>query len=187
MWGKPLPQPLSGYDAHDNFYAKSILVPETTPLSVRNKPLSHHEINVLTLSHQPSALLNYFTYIATNGSSTSGWFSELNLLGGPASWINNPPYPSAYSSRNSLWVLQHYATVPATANGDTKPTIDFVNGLNDALGMGYGGYLNYVDPELTATQAHEVYYSEGVYEKLVGIKRVVDPQGVFWNPQAVGV
>ncbi|KAI4255983.1 MAG: hypothetical protein L6R42_006463, partial [Xanthoria sp. 1 TBL-2021] len=62
MWGSALPQPLSGYNAHDNFYAKSILVPETIPLS-------------------PSALLNYFTYLATNGSSTSGWFSELNLLG----------------------------------------------------------------------------------------------------------
>ncbi|KAL8752944.1 MAG: hypothetical protein Q9184_005569, partial [Pyrenodesmia sp. 2 TL-2023] len=168
MWGRPLPQPLSGYDAHDNFYAKSILVPESNPLS-------------------PSALLKYFTYIATNGSSTSGWFSELNLLGGPASRINNPPYPSAYSSRNSLWVLQHYATVPSTANGTTRPTIDFVNGLNDALGMGYGGYLNYVDPELSASQAHSVYYSRSVYERLVGIKRVVDPKGVFWNPQAVGV
>ncbi|KAL9025822.1 MAG: hypothetical protein Q9196_005424, partial [Gyalolechia fulgens] len=31
--GGPLPQPLSGYNAHDNFYAKSILVPETSPLN----------------------------------------------------------------------------------------------------------------------------------------------------------
>ncbi|KAL8759419.1 MAG: hypothetical protein Q9199_000789 [Rusavskia elegans] len=168
MWGSPLPQPLSGYSAHDNFYAKSILVPETTPLS-------------------PSALLNYFTYIATNGSSTSGWFSELNLLGGPSSRVINPRYPSAYSSRNSLWVLQHYATVPSSANGVTKPTIDFVNGLNNALGMGYGGYLNYVDPELSASQAHGVYYSQSVYDRLVKIKRTVDPEGLFWNPQAVGV
>lgn len=38
MWGSPLPQPLSGYNAHDNFYAKSILVPETTPLSVSKLP-----------------------------------------------------------------------------------------------------------------------------------------------------
>ncbi|KAI4141158.1 MAG: hypothetical protein LQ341_003585, partial [Variospora aurantia] len=168
MWGRPLPQPLSGYNEHDDFYAKSILVPETAPLS-------------------PSALLRYFTYIATNGSSTPSWFSELNLLGGPASRINNPRYSSAYSARDSLWVLQHYATVPSSANGDTQPTIDFVNGLNDALGMGYGGYPNYVDPELSASQAHAVYYSQSVYERLVSIKTVVDPDGLFWNPQAVGV
>lgn len=142
---------------------------------------------MLNTSAQPSALLRYFTYIATNGSSTPSWFSELNLLGGPASRINNPQYSSAYSARDSLWVLQHYATVPSSANGDTQPTIDFVNGLNDALGMGYGGYPNYVDPELSASQAHAVYFSQSVYERLASIKKVVDPEGLFWNPQAVGV
>ncbi|KAL8844259.1 MAG: hypothetical protein Q9176_001434 [Flavoplaca citrina] len=168
MWSSPLPQPLTGYDNHDNFYAKSILVPETTPLT-------------------PTALLNYFTYIATNGSKTPSWFSELNLLGGPSSKINTPQYPSAYSHRNSLWVLQHYAIVPANATGNTKPTIDFVKGLNEALGMGYKGYLNYVDPELSAKEAHETYYGKEDYERLVRIKKVVDPEAVFWNPQAVGV
>ncbi|KAL8893637.1 MAG: hypothetical protein Q9192_005075, partial [Flavoplaca navasiana] len=152
MWSSPLPQPLTGYDNHDNFYAKSILVPETTPLTVR-KPPPYPTISLI--SPQPTALLNYFTYIATNGSKTPSWFSELNLLGGPSSKINTPQYPSAYSHRNSLWVLQHYAIVPANANGNTKPTIDFVKGLNEALGMGYKGYLNYVDPELSAKEAHE--------------------------------
>ncbi len=190
MWGSPLPQPLTGYNNHDNFYAKSILVPESAPLTVSKLAISFSgkkkDTNAL---RQPSALLNFFTYIATNGSATTGWFSELNLLGGPASRVNNPQGPpSAYSARNSLWVVQNYATVPAaaSANGITKPTIDFVKGLNEALGMGYGGYPNYVDPELSASQAHGVYYSEGVYERLRGVKRSVDPEGVFWNPQAVG-
>ena len=35
--------------------------------------------------------------------------------------------------------------------------------------------------------AHKLYYSEETYERLVGIKRVMDPEMVFWNPQAVGV
>ncbi|KAL8874921.1 MAG: hypothetical protein Q9198_006653 [Flavoplaca austrocitrina] len=184
MWSSPLPQPLTGYDNHDNFYAKSILVPETTPLTVR-KPPPYPTISLI--SPQPTALLNYFTYIATNGSKTPSWFSELNLLGGPSSKINTPQYPSAYSHRNSLWVLQHYAIVPANATGNTKPTIDFVKGLNEALGMGYKGYLNYVDPELSAKEAHETYYGKEDYERLVRIKKVVDPEAVFWNPQAVGV
>ncbi|KAL8666231.1 MAG: hypothetical protein Q9168_007528, partial [Polycauliona sp. 1 TL-2023] len=33
MWGSPLPQPPSGKNDHDNFYAKSILVPESAPLN----------------------------------------------------------------------------------------------------------------------------------------------------------
>lgn len=76
--------------------------------------------------------------------------------------------------------------MPSTADGGPKRAIEFVNGLNDALGKGYGGYLNYVDPELSASQAHGIYYSRDVYERLVRIKNAVDPEGVFWNPQAVG-
>ncbi|KAL8820944.1 MAG: hypothetical protein Q9223_000932 [Gallowayella weberi] len=171
MKGEPLPQPLSGYDAHDNFYAKSILVPETTPLT-------------------QSALLNYFTYITTASSKYPPlWFSELNLLGGPSSRINNPPPPaadSAYSGRGALWVVQHYSTTPPAASGGANRAIEFVNGLNDALGTGNPGYPNYVDPELSASEAHNVYFSREIYDRLVRIKAVVDPEGVFWNPQAVG-
>ncbi|KAL8786508.1 MAG: hypothetical protein Q9213_002735 [Squamulea squamosa] len=171
MWSTPLPQPLTGYNAHDNFYAKSIIVPEATPLT-------------------PSALLNYFTYISTAGSKFPPlWFSELNLLGGPSSRINNPSTVaanSAYSARNALWVVQHYTTTPSPADGGEQRALDFVNGLNDALGMGFGGYPNYVDPELSAKEAHEKYFSTAVYERLLKIKRAVDPESVFWNPQAVG-
>ena len=48
------------------------------------------------------------------------------------------------------------------------------------------GYLNYVDPELSAREAHEVYYGTEIYARLMRVKRAVDPDGVFWNPQAVG-
>ena len=64
-------------------------------------------------------------------------------------------------------------------------------GLSDALtsampGTSFGAYLNYVDPSLTAAEAHAVYYGEETYEKLVGIKQMVDPGDVFWNPQSIG-
>lgn len=172
LWGSPLPQPLSGYNAHDTFYAKSVLVPEATPLN-------------------DSALLSYFTYIS-NAPATfpASWFSELNLLGGPGSRINNPSpaaADSAYSGRGALWVLQHYSGIPSPSAGGVKKAIEFVNGLNDALGVPYGGYLNYVDPELSAEEAHNIYYSPSTYERLVSIKRRVDPDDVFWNPQAVGI
>jgi len=46
--------------------------------------------------------------------------------------------------------------------------------------------LNYVDPELTATQAGQEYYGAALYDHLVSIKNVVDPGDVFWNPQTIG-
>lgn len=50
----------------------------------------------------------------------------------------------------------------------------------------FGGYLNYVDSELSAAQAHRLYYSKGAYDRLVSIKKVVDPANLFYNPQVVG-
>lgn len=34
LWGGPLAQPLTGDHGHDNFYAKSVIVPEASPLTV---------------------------------------------------------------------------------------------------------------------------------------------------------
>lgn len=55
------------------------------------------------------------------------------------------------------------------------------------VGVGFGGYINYVDSELSAEEAHGLFYRSEVYGRLVAVKEVVDPGGVFWNPQAVGV
>lgn len=67
----------------------------------------------------------------------------------------------------------------------------FVNGLNNALinaqpQTAFSAYLNYVDPSLTAAQAHSLYYDAPTYARLAAIKKVVDPKKVFWNPQAIG-
>lgn len=142
------------------------------------------------------ALLSYFDYIATNSTHHPAlWFSELNLIGGPGSLVNNPPASAAnaaYSERGALWVVQHYSEIPSSASGGAARAIAFVDGLNSALensmlGTTFGGYLNYVDSELSAGQAYRLYYSSGVYERLVRIKRMVDPGEVFWNPQSVGM
>lgn len=87
--------------------------------------------------------------------------------------------------------MQHYSETPTASSGGAKVAIDFVSGLNSAMenamsGTAFGGYLNYVDPELNAAQAHGLYYNKKVYDRLVGIKRVVDPDNLFYNPQSVG-
>ncbi|KAK4693129.1 hypothetical protein P7C71_g4214, partial [Lecanoromycetidae sp. Uapishka_2] len=177
LWGGPLAQPLTGYNAHDDFYAKSVLVPEASPLTM-------------------PALSSYFNYIATNGTQHPAlWFSELNLIGGPGSMVNSPPAAAAdaaYSERGALWIVQHYSEIPSASSGGANRAIAFVDGLNSALenpmpSTAFGGYLNYVDPELSAAQAHALYYSSAVYDRLSGIKKVVDPGNVFSNPQSVGM
>ncbi len=140
--------------------------------------------------NQPAALESYFSFIIINATHVPAlWFFEINLIGGPGSLVNNPPAAalnSAYSGRGALWVVQHYASSSSTN------ILPFVNGLNNAMekempGTAFGGYLNYVDPGLSAQEAHALYYSKEVYARLTGIKKVVDPGNVFSNPQGVGI
>lgn len=169
-----LQEPLTGYNAHDDFFAKSVVVPSSSPLTT-------------------DAINNYFQYIISSGvNSGNSWFSIINLYGGPDSQINVPsPSSSAYSDRSAFWVAQHYGFTGNTGSPFPTTTIDFINGLNNAMtskmpNTVFGGYLNYVDPSLTPSQAHAEYYDSATYSKLLEIKKMVDPGSVFWNPQAVG-
>ncbi|KAI9829218.1 MAG: hypothetical protein M1826_005813 [Phylliscum demangeonii] len=148
--GSALPVPRTGYQEHDTFVAKSLVVPESRPLS-------------------SSALHAYFSYILHEGRQlASPWFSIISLYGGPDSQIRAQP-ASAYPHRSALWVVQNYAR---TATGQPPLTDDllaFVAGLSDALagagaGAGYDAYLNYVDPDLTAAEAHRLYYGPALYD-----------------------
>lgn len=166
-----LQEPLTGYNAHDTFFAKSITVPESGPLTA-------------------AALNSYFAYI-TQTAKPSSWFSIINLYGGPGSAINSRDTTfSSYSDRSSLWVFQNYGFT----SGGALPsaTIGFIDGMNNAIENAqpqtqFGAYLNYVDPSLDPETAHSLYYGTDVYNRLLAIKQVVDPGMVFWNPQAIGV
>ncbi|KAJ4340877.1 hypothetical protein N0V87_002231 [Didymella glomerata] len=155
-------EPLSGYDEHENFFAKSITVPESSGLT--------------------SAGLNaWFDYI--KGTSTE-YYSIVNLYGGPGSAINSKDTTfAAYNDRDSLWVFQNYGYGLSSTN--------FINGLNDAIikaqpQTNFGAYLNYVDPSYDAATAHKLYYGDALYAKLLTLKKKIDPNNVFWNPQAIG-
>ena len=173
---QPLQQPTSrtSYTLHDDFFAKSLVVPSSAPLTT-------------------AALSSYFTYIIQDGiNAPNPWFSIINLYGGPDSQINVPsPSSSAYSDRNALWVLQHYGYTGSTGSPYPPASLTFIDGLNTAITSAMpttalGGYLNYVDPSLTAAQAHDLYYGPTTYAKLLSIKNAVDPGKVFSNPQSIG-
>jgi hypothetical protein len=158
-------EPLTGYDDHDDFFAKSITVPEANGLTTKS--------------------LGAFWDVIKGGAPTT-WFTIINLYGGPGSKINNKDSNfAAYSERDSLWVLQLYGNKPGNAS------VPFINSLTNAIVSAepttdFGAYLNYVDPSLSADEAHELYYGEDLYKRLLALKKKVDPKNVFWNPQAIG-
>lgn len=120
------------------------------------------------------------------------WFSIINLYGGPDSQINiRDDSFSAYSDRSALWVIQNYGFTGDTSSPFPSTIIPFITNLNSALTSAqpqtaFGAYANYVDPGLTAAQAHSLYYDVSTYARLLAIKNVVDPGKIFWNPQAIG-
>jgi hypothetical protein len=87
----PLSQPLTGYNEHDNFYAKSIVTKNSEPIS-------------------QSAALSFWQYVISKAESISSvgyWFTIINIYGGFDSQINVPAVgSSAYGDRDALWVIQ---------------------------------------------------------------------------------
>lgn len=156
--------PVTGYDLHENFFAKSVTVPEA------DGGLKADTLNALYDHLQTANGVDYYMII--------------NLYGGPGSKINEKDTAfAAYNDRDSLWVLQNY--------GYTGNSIDFVNGINEAIisaqpQTNFGAYLNYVDPSYDAATAHKLYYGEEVYGRLAALKKELDPKSVFWHPQAIG-
>jgi hypothetical protein len=174
--GGPLAEPLTGYSAHDTFYAKSIVTHNSQPLTL-------------------TALKSFFNYVITQGrTSTDPWFTIINLYGGIDSQINNVKpgaAPSAYSDRDALWVFQNYGST-LSSRPPLSPTVtSFIAGLSAALTTAqpdghFGAYLNYIDPDLSPSQAALLYYGADTYARLAALKETYDPQATFWNPQAVG-
>lgn len=87
--GEPLVEPLTGYNNHQTFYAKSVVTREAKPLT-------------------RTALESFFDYVINKGlTATSPWQTFISLYGGRDSQINAPsPDSAAYSHRDSLWVFQ---------------------------------------------------------------------------------
>ncbi|KAK4162919.1 Glucooligosaccharide oxidase [Cladorrhinum sp. PSN259] len=168
--------PLHGYKERDNFYAKSV----TTSQPFTRK-----------------ALESFFQYALTKGKGKNapvGWFSIINLYGGPDSQIHKPGAGggdefAAYAGYDDLWVVQNYGSFPVGTSFPTKG-IKFLDGLNGALTSQmeeYAAYLNYIDPGYTKREAFELYYGAELFQRLKGLKKALDPGNVFRNPLSIPV
>lgn len=163
------------YTARDNFFAKSVAIPEP--------------------GISAAALRSYITYIANQGANPPvpvSWFAIINLDGGADSQINARDVDfSAYGHRNLMWTVQNYGFVGAD---ETFPEagIEFMNGLNQAItdvladeGVQYGAYINYADPTLGADEANRLYYGDELVSKLKRLKAALDPGNIFAHPQSI--
>ncbi|KAK0483238.1 hypothetical protein IW261DRAFT_1549740 [Armillaria novae-zelandiae] len=154
---------------HDTFYAKSLMVPEDSPLS-------------------RGAVDALMSYLDTVGFRTDVlWFVEIELYGGSNSAINLVPVDeTAFAHRNKLFNMQLYSSsiVPPYP----RDGFAFLDGITDVIisnspdDWGYGTYINYPDNRLNNWQ--DLYYGSH-YLRLQALKKEFDPSNVFDFPLAI--
>ncbi|KAF2202703.1 putative glucooligosaccharide oxidase [Delitschia confertaspora ATCC 74209] len=162
-WAEDLAQQIGGsIPAH--FYSKSFAF-------TKNDMLSDEAIDKL------------FAWIDKTSKGTPLWFIIWDLEGGAINDI--PADETAYGHRDTLFYTQSYGV---NLFGQVTGTINnFIEGFNkniqDSLpGHDLGAYPGYVDPKLANGQ--QAYWGAN-YPRLQQIKRAVDPNDVFSNPQSV--
>ncbi|KAJ8078327.1 hypothetical protein PM082_000534 [Marasmius tenuissimus] len=163
---------MNGPDITDTFYARSLLVPDSAPLTKQ-------------------ATDNFMSYLANQGSSVQNldyWFIGVGLWGGQNSKISTVSSTStSFARRDALLVMQVYAS-----SGDRTPFpqsgFTFIDGvLNSMISSmpstwNYGGYINYIEDRLSDWKQR--YYASN-YQRLSSIKGQVDPRNVFSAPFGV--
>lgn len=170
--GAALPQP-EEYRQRETFFAKSLVSPEklATP-----------------------ALHSFFGYLSSPRARNApiNWWVMLDLYGGTGSAISAFPNSwSSYAHRDALWTIQLYSYTDdhlPPLRDDTYPFMeDMLRSLTSAQKEAkFGAYLNYFDPTIPVRKAHALYYGDHL-QRLVEVKRAVDPKMRFWHPHAVGI
>ncbi|KIY45646.1 FAD-binding domain-containing protein [Fistulina hepatica ATCC 64428] len=161
----------SAPDTHDTFYAKSLVIPESAPLT-------------------NDALESWINYLATVGYDTDlKWFVQIELYGGSNSAINSVPLKdTSFGFRDALFVLQLYASSPNYQPPYPDHGLTFLDDMVNAIVLNmpqhwaYGAYLNYIDDRLKNWQ--KLYYGTH-YHRLQQIKEKYDPSNVFHFPLSV--
>jgi len=150
-------------DTHDTFYAKSIMTPESSPMTTE-------------------AIQAFFTYVV-NQATTTNWFVQFELYGGSNSMINSVALDAtAFAHRSSLFTVQFYASSPTGNPPYPSEGFSFLDNMVSSIvtkspaNWDYGAYPNYIDDELPDWQ--ELYYGSH-YARLESIKASVDPNDLF--------
>ncbi|KAJ7187766.1 glucooligosaccharide oxidase [Mycena filopes] len=143
-------------DAHATFFAKSLVVPTSSPLTAPSL----------------SELVKYFAN-ANIPTTLSCVISSI------------PITATAYPHRAHLWTIQLYAySNTAWPSEGTAFVNGLVSAITDnAKGTTLGAYASYLDPTLTGWR--DKYYA-GNYGRLARLQQQIDPAGVFMKAQNIG-
>jgi hypothetical protein len=162
-------QPSDANNVKSNFLAKSLLVPENKPLST-------------------SALTDYFTHVVTNGNKLPAqWVSTFRLMGGAGSKVSAKGDSwSAVSNRNSLWIVQYDSQTDRNPRDVTRFIESSTSALQGAAnGDAWNSFAPFVDPTLSDSKSHRVYFSARTYKKRKTYKDLYDNHDIFHNAQSI--
>ncbi|KAJ7756187.1 glucooligosaccharide oxidase [Mycena metata] len=161
----------SAPDYTDTFYAKSLMTPQASPMSL-------------------AARTSFMNSVAYEGFTTNtSWFFQIELYGGSNSKINAVQADeTAFVHRSSLFTIQFYAS--SFNNAPPYPDFGFtylddvVDGItsNSPKDWDYGTYTNYLDSRLVD---YEKRYWGSHVPRLVALKKKLDPTGVFDFPVGI--
>jgi hypothetical protein len=141
-----------------------------------------------------TALTSFFNYLWNQGAASSlHWFVQMHLVGGAGSVISNTSLlqTSSFANRDHLFLFQLYASSPTYGQPYPGNGISFVTDMTSALtskmpNTQFAAYVNYADSQLSSSQWESMYYGNGIYQQLVGIKKIYDPNKVFNFPLSIG-
>lgn len=155
----------NGDQGTDTFYAKSLMVPASSPLT----------------ANAVNAFVNTLT--STGLSTNLNWWVQIHLFGGANSAINAVPAgATSFGRRDSLFTMQIYTSSPTYAPPFPDAGFTFMNNIlnsfvnNQPSGWNYGMYTNYLDDKV---QNWSAPYYGAQYTRLQSIKKAVDPNNVF--------
>ncbi|KAJ5090652.1 hypothetical protein N7532_009336 [Penicillium argentinense] len=127
-----------------------------------------------------------FEYIDKTPKDTLAWFIIFDLEAGATNDV--PMDATAYAHRDAFMWMQSYAI--NLLGPVSRQSKNFLQGLNDVIlrsekpGARFGAYPGYVDPYME--NAQYAYWGSNL-PRLETIKRDIDPNDVFHNPQSVRV
>lgn len=154
-----------------------------------SKPDSNDTFFVKSLQtkgpHTQKALESFAEFLYSQGvNADTNWFIGFDLYGANSKISSVPRDATAYANRDAFITYQFYAS----SGNKTFPSdgISFVTDMFNSLEPNpQAAYPNYVDPTLTPAQWKAQYYGKN-YDRLLKIKKSVDPYNVFDYPQAIG-
>jgi hypothetical protein len=137
---------------------------------------------------QIEAFVDYIFEDASSGTGFPTWWMQIDLHGGDNSAVARVANSAtAYAHRNRLFLFQLYdrtfgGTYPSTGFGLVQGFRTSIT--NETTSGNWGMYINYADTQLDSATAQQAYWGSNL-QRLRQIKKRLDPNEVFYNPQSI--